>query len=1171
MLQGWVVIAVALAYIGLLFLVASYGDRTRGLGREGRARLLIYPLSLAIYCTSWTFFGSVGFASRTGFDFLTIYIGPVLMIGLFSPLLMRVVRLAKTQNITSIADFIAARYGKGQAVAATVALIAIVGTIPYIALQLKAVSSSLETILAHIPSATEVTRPVLGDIALFVALSMATFAVLFGTRHIDATEHQDGLMLAVATESIVKLVAFLAVGIFVTFWMFDGPIALFNEAMQRPSTAAIFSREPRIDTLVAMTLLSFVAFILLPRQFHVAVVENNNQGEIKRAIWLYPLYLVLINLFVVPIALAGLLTFPAGKIDSDMFVLALPLESGSNLFTIIAFVGGLSAATAMVIVESVALSIMVSNDLVMPFVLQRREALISGRENVGSLLLTVRRLAIFAILFLAYVYYRSAGEAQLASIGLLSFAAIAQLAPAFFGGLLWRRATAAGAIAGMTAGFFVWAYTLLLPTLSDIGVIGERILTDGPWGLIMLRPQHLFGLELPPLVHGVTWSLLLNVVCYIGFSLRRAPSPIERLQANTFVPSEFTPIAPSFRLWRSSVTVEELTTTVSRYLGEERTRSAFETFAGAERISLEQKEEADFRLVRYAEHILASAIGGASSRLVLSLLLRKRTVSTKAALKLLDDANAAIQYNREILQTALDHVRQGIAVFDKDLQLICWNRQFGEILDLPPSLIRVGAGLADILRFNSNRRGDLSADRAEDFVSTQIERYISGEPLLERLAESGTVIEVRANRMPDGGMVTTFTDITASVEAAEQLERANETLERRVHERTEELTRLNAALAHAKGEADAANISKTKFLAAASHDILQPLNAARLYVTSLIERQGQREERSLVDNIDASLEAVEEIFGALLDISRLDTGVMRPEFASFRINEMMRQIEVEFAPMAAAKGLNLTFVPCSLVVRSDRRLLRRLVQNLVSNAIKYTPSGRVLVGCRRRGDGLRIDVYDTGIGIPDSKWRDVFIEFHRLDQGAKIARGLGLGLSIVERVARVLDSKIELESETGRGSHFSVTVPRSNETPVDLPARDGARADSSQLAGITTLCVDNEPSVLDGMETLLRGWGCEVIKAPDLAFALTAISESPVMPNGLLVDYHLDHGNGIDAIAALRRRYGDLPAILITADRSPAVREQAREEGIQVLHKPIKPAALRALLAQWRVLRVAAE
>ncbi|HUL90583.1 MAG TPA: hybrid sensor histidine kinase/response regulator [Pseudolabrys sp.] len=1170
MLQGGVVIAVALAYIGLLFLIASYGDRTRGLGREGRARLLIYPLSLAIYCTSWTFFGSVGFASRTGFDFLTIYIGPALMIGLCGPLLMRVVRLAKAQNITSIADFMAARYGKGQAVAATVALIAIVGSIPYIALQLKAVSSSLETILAHIPAGTEVTRPLLGDIALFVALSMATFAVLFGTRHIDATEHQDGLMLAVATESIVKLVAFLAVGIFVTFWMFDGPIALFSEAMQRPSTAAIFSREPRIDTLVAMTLLSFSAFILLPRQFHVAVVENNNQGEIKRAVWLYPLYLILINLFVVPIALAGLLTFPAGKVDSDMFVLALPLESGSNLFTIIAFVGGLSAATAMVIVESVALSIMVSNDLIMPLVLQRREALISGRDNVGSLLLTVRRLAIFAILLLAYVYYRSAGEAQLASIGLLSFAAIAQLAPAFFGGLLWRRATAAGAIAGMSAGFFVWAYTLLLPTLSDIGVVGERILTEGPWGLIMLRPQHLFGLDLPPLVHGVIWSLLLNIVCYVGFSLRRAPSPIERLQANTFVPSEFTPIAPSFRLWRSSVTVEELTTTVSRYLGEERTRSALEAFAAAQRISLERKEEADFRLVRHAEHILASAIGGASSRLVLSLLLRKRTVSTKAALKLLDDANSAIQYNREILQTALDHVRQGIAVFDKELQLICWNRQFGEILDLPPNLIRVGAGLADILRFNSSRRGDLSADRAEEFVSAQIERYISGsEPFLERFAE-GVVVEVRSNHMPDGGIATTFTDITASVEAAEALERSNETLERRVRERTEELTRLNAALAHAKGEAEAANISKTKFLAAASHDILQPLNAARLYVTSLIER-GARDDRRLVDNIDASLEAVEEILGALLDMSRLDTGALRPEFATFRVDELLRQIDLEFAPLATAKGLKLTFVPCTLAVRSDRRLLRRLIQNLVSNAIKYTPEGSVLVGCRRQGNDLRIDVYDTGVGIPQSKWRDIFVEFHRLDQGARIARGLGLGLSIVERVARVLDCKIELESESGRGSHFAVTVPRSNETPIELPARESAQVDSGQLAGITALCVDNEPSVLDGMETLLRGWGCAVLKAPDLAFAVTAISESALMPNGLLVDYHLDNGNGIEVITALRRRYGDLPAILITADRSPAVREQAREEGIQVLHKPIKPAALRALLAQWRVLRVAAE
>src|SRR5471032_2633045 len=331
---------------------------------------------------------------------------------------------------------------------------------------------------------------------------MAAFAVLFGTRHIDATEHQDGLMLAIAAESIVKLFAFLAVGIFVTFWMFGGPSALLETALESPQTAALFTREPPFATLVASTLLSFVAIILLPRQFHVAVVENNNEGEIKRAAWLFPLYLVLINLFVVPIALAGLLTFPAGSVDSDMFVLALPLQTGSNVLTIAAFVGGLSAATAMVIVESVALSIMVSNDLIMPLVLKRRK-LISGRENVGSMLLKVRRLAIFAILFLAYMYYRSAGAAQLASIGLLSFAAIAQLAPAFFGGLFWRRATAGGAIAGMSAGIVMWAYTLLLPSFADIGFIGQHILINGPWGVAMLRPQHLFGIDMSPLVHGV--------------------------------------------------------------------------------------------------------------------------------------------------------------------------------------------------------------------------------------------------------------------------------------------------------------------------------------------------------------------------------------------------------------------------------------------------------------------------------------------------------------------------------------------------------------------------------------------------------------------------------------------------------------------------------------------
>ena len=435
MLHDWGVIAAAFAYIGLLFFVASHGDRLSA-SQRGRASGWIYPLSLAIYCTSWTFFGSVGFATRTSVDFLAIYVGPILMIGLCTPLLRRVIQLAKSQNITSIADFIAARYGKSQAVAATVALIAIIGSVPYIALQLKAIASSLETILSEDQAFSRI--PIIGDIALIVTLAMAVFAVLFGTRQSDATEHQHGLMLAIATESIVKLVAFIAAGAFVTFWMFS-PHELVERAMKTPEAVRAIEYVPSIGNFLIMTLLSFCAIMLLPRQFHVSVVENSNSAEVSRARWLFPLYLVAINLFVIPIAIAGLIIFPFGAVDSDMYVLALPIEGNSPLLSVGVFIGGLSAATAMVIVECVALSIMVSNDIVVPLVLQRSGEIRAGQKDFGDFLLKVRRFAIFAIMVMAYFYYRALGNTQLVAIGLLSFAAIAQLAPAFFGGLFWRR------------------------------------------------------------------------------------------------------------------------------------------------------------------------------------------------------------------------------------------------------------------------------------------------------------------------------------------------------------------------------------------------------------------------------------------------------------------------------------------------------------------------------------------------------------------------------------------------------------------------------------------------------------------------------------------------------------------------------------------------------------
>src|ERR1700761_4781099 len=660
MLHDWSVIAAAFGYIGFLFFVASYGDRLSP-AQRGRASGLIYPLSLAIYCTSWTFFGSVGFATRTSVDFLAIYVGPILMIGLCAPVLRRVIKLAKSQNITSIADFIAARYGKSQAVAATVALIAIIGSVPYIALQLKAVASSLETILDDEQAVSAI--PLVGDIALISTLAMAAFAVLFGTRQTDATEHQHGLMLAVATESIVKLVAFIAAGAFVTFWMFS-PHELIERAMKTPEAVRAIEYVPSVGNFLTMTLLSFCAIMLLPRQFHVSVVESSSDAEVSRARWLFPLYLVAINVFVIPIALAGLVSFPFGAVDPDMYVLALPMEGGAGLLSVAVFVGGLSAATAMVIVECVALSIMVSNDLVVPMVLQRRPEGRTGGADFSDFLLRSRRLAIFAIMVMAYFYYRALGNTQLVAIGLLSFAAIAQLAPAFFGGLLWRRATARGAIAGMAVGFLTWAYTLFVPSFLESNTAGIMLLQHGPFGIEALRPQALFGTDLPPLLHGVVWSLALNLLTYVTLSLAREPSSIERVQADLFVPAAITPTAPSFRRWRTTITVQDIQSTVAQYFGAERARLSFEAFAQGKNISLDPSEPADFELLQHAERLIASSIGAASSRLVMSLLLRKRTVSAKAALKLLDDAHAAMHFNREVLQTALNHVRQGIAVFD---------------------------------------------------------------------------------------------------------------------------------------------------------------------------------------------------------------------------------------------------------------------------------------------------------------------------------------------------------------------------------------------------------------------------------------------------------------------------------------------------------------------------
>ena len=1181
------VVLTTLIYIGLLFAIASYGDhRARTQPAEQRHPNL-YALSLAVYCTSWTFFGSVGMAKSSGLDFLTVYIGPIITFTLGLPLVWRIIRLTKAERITSIADFLGARYGKNQLVAAVAAIIAVVGTIPYIALQLKAVATSVATMMEHMNIAfPHGNLPVLADIAFFVAIAMAVFAILFGTRHADATEHQGGLILAIATESVVKLTAFLAVGLYVTFWIFDGPRDLFLKAAEAGLSVYGPNNGPDAINWIVLIILSAGAVILLPRQFHVAVVENTSEHSLRRAAWLFPLYLIGINLFVIPIALAGQITL-GGAVDADSYVLSLPMHVGADMITLIAFLGGLSAATAMVIVSSVALAIMISNDLVLPLILRRDADQAVHMPDMGRTLLNVRRISILVLFSLAYAFYRTAvNNTALAQIGLIAFAAMAQFLPALIGGLVWKRANARGAIAGLLAGFAVWAYSLLLPMFAQSGLFPTGFLVDGPFGLEFLKPQSLFGTELPPLLHGVFWSLLFNIVAYTAGSVSRKPELIERLQANIFVPDELR-AGPVRRRWRTMLAVGDLEDMVARYLGSERTERSFRAHAQQRDLAYDRNLEVDPHFLRFAEQLLASAIGAASSRLLMSLLLKRQEPTPKGTMKLLDDASEALHYNRDLLQTALNHVRQGIAVFDQDLRLTLWNKPFRDLLRIPAEFGQVGTPLPSILHHIA-ARGDLGAGPVEQLVNDRMDLLVVQQaPYQESMTGSELTLDIRANSMPDQGIVITFTDVSERVRAERALESANESLERRVKDRTRELMHLNDALRTAKQDAEEANISKTRFLAAAGHDIMQPMNAARLYTTALVNkledlsRKGcaegddkgktsMGESAVMAGNIDSSLEAVEDILAALLDIARLDSGAMKAQLSAFPIDELLDRMRIDFEPMAKEKGLELRILSCNLHVRSDKHLLRRLLQNLISNAIKYTPTGRVLVGCRRLEGAIEVQVHDTGVGIPEAEREQIFLEFQRLDEGARIASGLGLGLSIVDRIAKVLDHPIRLMSNHGEGSAFAVKLPAFKLLHSARRAEAPPKQVSQPLGDLSLLCIDNEPVILEGMRAMLEGWGCHVITARDIADAQGKLAEKGAANkkalDGILIDYHLDEMLGTVACVRLRDYLGKaVPASLITADRSAEVRDEARVRDMAVLNKPVKPAQLRALLNNWNM------
>jgi Na+/proline symporter len=658
MLQGWVIVLASLAYLMALFSIAYWGDWRAEQGRSIIANPYIYTLSIAVYCTTWTYYGSVGRVAGSGIGFLPIYLGPTLVFSLWWFVMLKMLRISKTYRITSIADFVASRYGKSQLLAGLVTVIAVIGVVPYIALQLKAVSNSF-TILLNYPDivmpAKAGASSFLEDNTLYITLLLAAFTILFGTRHLDATERHEGMVAAIALDSVLKLLAFTAVGLFVTYGLYDGFGDIFSRAQAVPALRELMNAVPgggqRGPAWLSLTLLSMLAVMLLPRQFQVAVVENVNENHLRKAIWLFPLYLLAINLFVMPIAFGGMLSFPGGEVDADTFVLTLPMAHKQEGLALLAFLGGLSAATGMLIVESIALSTMVCNDLVMPFLLNRRWEWLNRQKDLSEILLTVRRSAIALILLLGYAYFRLAGEAYaLVGIGLISFAAVAQFAPVVFGGMFWKQGSRNGALSGLLAGFSVWLYTLLLPSFARSGWLPGDFMQSGIFKLELLHPQHLFGLSgLDDITHCLFWSLLANISAYAIVSLMGRRGAAEAGQASLFVDVfRHTQGFAGSRFWRGSADPQELVALTARFLGAERTRQAFASYAQQRGVASVALLQPDANLVDFAETLLAGAIGSASARVMVASVVKEEPLGLDEVMNILDEASQVRAYSRQL-------------------------------------------------------------------------------------------------------------------------------------------------------------------------------------------------------------------------------------------------------------------------------------------------------------------------------------------------------------------------------------------------------------------------------------------------------------------------------------------------------------------------------------------
>ena len=1144
-MMSWVLITTGLAYIGLLFVIAVWGDRRKTRGYRWSLHPSVYALSLAIYCTSWTYYGAIENAAQTGWSFLPILLGPMLLYIFGLPIVRKMVAVSKQQNITSIADFIASRYGKQHRMALVVTIIAALSIIPYIALQLKAVGVSFTAVLG-----TEDATAAYSLKELAVALLMAAFAIMFGTRRIDVTQYRNGMMLAIAFESVVKLIALL-VAASVAFFLFRADSALSLSAqLQSIQLDEGWTLQGALTPVFMIQLFMAAGAILcLPRQFHVTVIDNVHLSHLNTARWLFPTYLMLTSVAIAVIAIAGVALLPA-YVDGSTYSLLLPLNAGYQLVTVFVYVGGISAATAMVVIATLTLSTMVSNDVIMPLVLKRDVTRMPQARRFYKKLLLVRRIAITSILIMGWLcYHLWLEQLNLVSMGLLAFSVVLQLLPAVIGGLFWRRGHAQGVYMGLLAGFAIIGFTIILPLVTG----GE------------LSVQETEAI----ITYGALFSFLGNAASYIVFSLLAVPSLIDRIQAMAYVrPRESQLPAETKR--QHQARGRDLKMLMQTFLGRERTEHLVEEYATQYELQLNAVADAHF--IDYTERAIAGVLGASTARSLVSAALDDRQLNLEEVVHFFDDTTQALQNQQSIMFSSLENLAQGISVVDAELRLVVWNKRYLDLFEYPDGMVQPGRPIADMIRYNAER-GECGPGDIDGLVEKRLRHMQQGSPhRFIRRRSDGRVIEMIGNPLPSGGFVTSFTDVTEHIETQQALEDANIDLEARIESRARQVREVNRELTEeierrretevelkaAKAEAEAANASKTRFLALASHDILQPLNAARLYIEAINHDVLDQKNHQLLGKVDNALDSTENLLSTLLAIAKMEQGALQPKLKHVDLNTILQPLIHEYAVLAEQRNLEFrAYCRSQVVVHTDPTYLRRILQNFLSNAIKYTEHGRVVMGVRLRGRLVEISVWDTGPGIPEQQHERIFEAFIRFHKGS--TSGVGLGLSVAQRMAKQLDSPITIRSSLGKGSCFAVRIPMGE--AVHVVRHKPQSVSRTQTEAMHFVCVDDDPENLSALKALLEKWGstCALFTRADDALQY---ARNHPKPDGVLLDYQLGYGyDGLMLAAELQEIWGKpLQGALVTAMREPEIKKQAKKLGLQFVAKPVKPAQLKALL-----------